>query len=269
MLSNADLRRLSELKDRAGRKRQGLFFIEGRRAILEALTGRASIEHLFLRADTNPGKLSDVLSIAEKSGITVEELPSAKFRKLTSTENSQGIIAVAAANELGSDKMLADLRPKRNAIVLLLDRISDPGNLGTILRSAVWFGVDGVFVSTGSVDAYNPKVVRSAMSAICGLSLVQDAVIIDEVKALKSLGFDTIASTQETGSSYVEYDYPRRSAVVFGSEATGISKDVMRLCSAQVRIPRIGKMESLNVGVAASIVLSEMVRRKSANRYNS
>lgn len=264
MSTNSDIKRLAELKERTGRKDQGLFFIEGKRAVLEAMTGGASVRQLLLRADTDTHKIAELLSMAEEKGVSVEELPIGKFRKLSSTETSQGIIAVAAMHTLNDEELLSELRPKRNAIVVLLDRISDPGNLGTILRSAAWFGVDGVFVSAGSVDAYNPKVVRSAMAAICGLNVVQDAVITDEIEALKSMGFDVVASTQEAGTNYSSYDYARRSAVVFGSEATGISKDVLSLCGTQVGIPRVGRMESLNVGVAASIVLSEMARRRSS-----
>ncbi|MCL5020375.1 MAG: RNA methyltransferase, partial [Bacteroidetes bacterium] len=171
MLTNADIKRLSGLKERDGRKEQGLFFIEGKRAVAEAITGGASIRSLLVSLGANPKRLSDIYALAGEKEIEIEELPAAKFNKLSSTETSQGIIAVAAVRELTSDELLAELRPKRNATVLLLDRISDPGNLGTILRSASWFGVDGVFIAAGSVDAYNPKVVRSAMAAICQLDV--------------------------------------------------------------------------------------------------
>ncbi len=269
MISTTEIKQLMELKDRSGRKEQGLFFIEGKRAVLEAMTGDARVLRLIVDLGASPGRLSAIYSLAEAKEVEVEEIPAVKFRKLSSTETSQGIIAVARIRELDSDAMLSELRPKRSATVLVLDRVSDPGNLGTILRSAAWFGVDGVLIAEGSVDAYNPKVVRSAMAAICQLDVVQDVKLADEITKLKSLGFAAVASAQDAPLSYTDYEYPLRCAVVFGSEASGIAANVLELCDANVSIPRIGKMESLNVGVAASIVLSEMARRRSAGGRNS
>jgi RNA methyltransferase, TrmH family len=269
MLTNADIKRLAELKDRGGRKAQGLFFIEGKRAVQEALTGDAPIKKLLVSLGSSTGKLSGIIALAGDKQVEVEELPVAKFDKLTSTETTQGIIAIAGVREMTSDELLSKIRPMRAASVLLLDRVSDPGNLGTILRSAAWFGVEGVLSGAGGVDAYNPKVVRSAMSAICQLDFVQDVVLADQIVRLKELGFTVVASEQDAPLSYSDYDYPRRCAIIFGSEASGIAAGVLDLCDARVGIPRVGKMESLNVGVAASIVLSEMARRKSAGRRNS
>ncbi len=264
MTTNSDTKRLAELKDRSGRKEQGLFFIEGKRAVLEALTGSAAIRWIIVSLAANQTLMTEIHTLAEEKGIEIEELPDTKFRKLSSTEASQGVIGVAAIRELSSDTLHAGLRPKRNATVILLDRISDPGNLGTVLRSAAWFGVNGVLISEKSVDAYNPKVVRSAMAAITELDVVQDVKLSDEIAALKSIGFSVVAATQDSDRSYTDLEYPRRCAVLFGSEAAGIPPELLAVCDASVAIPRIGKMESLNVGVAASIILSEMNRRKTS-----
>lgn len=269
MLSNSDLKRLSALKERAGRKEQRLFFIEGKRAIIEALTGDAAVRQIIVSLGASANRLSEIQALAGEKEIDVQELPVAKFRKLSSTETSQGIIAVAAVREMSADQLLAELRPKRVATVLLLDKISDPGNLGTILRSAAWFGVAGVFIAEGSVDAYNPKVVRSAMAAICQLDVVQDAALADDIAGLKKFGFEIVASTQDAPLSYAEHGYGNRCALVFGSEASGISQELLDSCDVQAGIPRVGKMESLNVGVAASIVLSEVARRRLPGRRDT
>ncbi len=266
MLSNAELKRLSELKDRAGRREQGLFFIEGKRAVMEAITGNASIRRLILSSDENRQRLSQVEDLARENGLEIEELPGTKFNKLASTETSQGVIAVARTGEVSPDELLAKIRPKRSVKLILLDRVSDPGNLGTILRSAAWFAVDGVLIAAGSVDAYNPKVVRSAMAAICQLDVVQDVEIAGEIAQLKSIGFTVVASTQDAAVSHTDYAYPKRVAVIFGAEATGIAPHLLGLCDMKVAIPRAGKMESLNVGAAASIVLAEMMRQGRGKR---
>ncbi len=266
MLSNAEIKHISELKERKGRQEQKKFLIEGKRALLEALAGEADVSRIIVSLGSNPAKFADVLTAAQDNGIVVEEVPVAKFLKLSSTETSQGIIGVAGVRSLTLDEMLKEIRPMRAATVLLLDRISDPGNLGTILRSAAWFGVNGVIIAGGSVDTYNPKVVRSAMSAICQLNVTQDAPLTETVARLKSMGFSIVASTQDAAVSYSDYDYAKRTAVLFGTEATGISPDALQLCDLKVAIQRVGKMESLNVGVAASIVLAEMMRQKESGR---
>ena len=266
MLSNADVKRLSELKDKEGRKEQRLFLIEGKRAVVESLTGGADIRMLIVSSGASQRKLYDVYSLAEEKGIAIEDTPAIKFTKLASTETSQGVIALAGLTELSLDEFLSKVRPKRASIVLLLDRISDPGNLGTILRSAAWFGVDGVIISAGSVDAYNPKVVRSAMGAICQVDVVQDVSLAGAISGLSEIGFGVFASTQEAGLNYADYSYPKRVAGVFGSEATGITPDVMGLCPTSVAVPRVGRMESLNVGVASAIILSEITRQRQSSK---
>ncbi len=269
MTTNSDIKRLAELKERSGRKEQSLFFIEGKRAVLEALTGSEVIRRIIVSLAANESMMPEIRTIAGEKGIEIEELPDTKFRKLSSTESSQGVIGVAAMRELSSSALLSALRPRRNASVLLLDRISDPGNLGTVLRSAAWFGIDGVLISEKSVDAYNPKVIRSAMAALSEVEVAQEVKLSDAIGELKSFGFVVVAAMQEAMQSYAEFDYPRRCAVIFGSEASGIAPDLLAACDATIAIPRVGKMESLNVGVAASIILSEMSRRKTSKERKS
>lgn len=263
MLSNADIRILSDLKEKQGRKEQGLFFIEGKRSVIEALTGKAAIKQVIISLAANESRLVEIRSLAEEKGIDVAELAETKFRKLSSTDASQGVLAVSYMRGTTAGELIKELRPRRSATLILLDGVSDPGNLGTILRSAAWFGVDGIFISAGSVDAYNPKVVRSAMSAVAELNVVQEVKLSEVIGSLKEMGYSVVAATQDADTIYSDFDYDRRTAVLFGSEASGISNDLLSSCSHSVTIPRVGKMESLNVGVAASIILSEMARRDS------
>jgi len=263
-LSNADIKLLSKLKERTGRVEQSKFLIEGKRAVMEALLNSASVDRILVNLGIDSAKFSQIYSLAEERGIVIEEVPAAKFAKLSSTETSQGIIAIAEITTFTFDDLISQLRSKRNALVIVLDKVSDPGNLGTILRSASWFGVDAVLTGEGSVDIYNSKVVRSAMSAIASLNVVQEIKPRDTMSKLKSLGFAIVASTQNGKKSYSEYVFPPKSCLVFGSEATGIDKRIFDLCDESVMIPRIGKMESLNVGVACSIVMAELIRQRSA-----
>ena len=264
MLTTADVKRLSKLKERNGREEQSRFLIEGKRAVMEALANHASIEVIIVSVAIDSAKFSDVYSSAEKQGVAVEEVPAAKFAKLSSTETSQGIVAIASTLSITLEDVLREVRSKRSALVLLLDRISDPGNLGTILRSASWFGVDAVLTAEGTVDIYNSKVIRSAMAAIAGINVVPGIKTAETISLLRSAGFSIVASSQSGKKNYAEYIFPGKSCIVFGSEATGIQDKILDVCDESVMIPRIGQMESLNVGVAASIIMAELVRQRSA-----
>lgn len=266
MLTNAEIKHLAELKEKSGRKGQAKFLIEGKRAVAEALTNKTSIERILVDIAIDSTKFSEIYSLAEESGITIEELTAAKFAKLSSTETSQGIIAVASVLSTTLESVLREIRSKRNALVIILDRISDPGNLGTILRSASWFGVDAVLTGEGSVDIYNTKVVRSAMAAIAGLTVAQEIKTIEAMSSLKSIGFTIIASSQAGKKNYSDYVFPQKSCIILGAEATGISKKILDVCDECVAIPQIGKMESLNVGVAGSIIMSEIVRQRATGK---
>jgi len=266
MLTNAEIKHLSLLKEKPGREGQAKFLIEGKRAVEEALISNASLERILINAASEATKFSKIYSKAEEQRITVDEIPSTKFEKLSSTGTSQGILAVGRIRETKLEDIFSDLRSSRSALLVILDRISDPGNLGTILRSASWFGVNAIFTGAGSVDVYNPKVVRSAMASIAGLKVIQDVRPCDVMRKMKAIGFTIIASTQNARNSYSEFAFPQKSCLVFGSEATGIDKETLDLCDESVKIPRIGKMESLNVGVAASIVISEILRQRSSHR---
>jgi len=269
MISNAEIKILSELKERAGRKTQQKYLIEGKRAVAEALAGKANIIRIITNLAASSDKFAEILSIAEERGINVEEIPTAKFDRLSTTEASQGIIAIADTSERGIDGLISELRSKRKAIVVALDRISDPGNLGAILRSAAWFGADAVLLARGSVDVYNPKVVRSAMGVIGELTVVQDVVLATELSRLKSFGFEAVACMQDGKVSYSDFVFPQKMVAVFGSEAVGITKTVITECAETVFIPRVGKMESLNVSIASSIVLSEIARQQSKGGRDS
>ncbi len=264
MLTNAEIKHLSGLKENAGREGQAKFLIEGKRAVTEALSNNASIERILVNIAVDSAKFSEIYSAAEDRGVVIDELPDAKFNKLSSTGTSQGVIAVARIRSISLESILGEIRSKRSALVIILDRISDPGNLGTILRSASWFGIDLVLTGEGSVDIYNPKVVRSAMAAIASLNVVQEVKPREAMSKLKSLGFTIIASSQNGKTNYSGFAFPKKSCLIFGSEASGIDKRIFDLCDESIMIPRVGKMESLNVGVASSVVMSEIMRQRSA-----
>ena len=268
MISNSELKEISSLRNRKGRAEQGKFLIEGKRSIIEAISSKADLNLIAANASVDPSKFFQVYSLAAK-GVRVEKISAMKFAKLSSTENSQGIIAVAKIHELAINDVESQLCTKEKSIVLILDRISDPGNLGTILRSAEWFGVDIVVVAEESVDIYYPKVVRSAMAAIAGMKILREADIEEVISVLKGHGFAVVGASQVGNINYMNYEFPQKIGLVFGSEASGIATNILSVCETTLAIPRFGKMESLNVGVAASIILAEAIRQRSKGMFRT
>ncbi|MGC8595597.1 MAG: TrmH family RNA methyltransferase [Candidatus Kryptoniota bacterium] len=264
ILTNAKIKTLSKLKDRPGRYEQGLFLIEGKRSVMEALDSQLSIELIVTDISKASEKFSDVFEAARRKDIMVAELPSTKFRKLETTENSQGIIAVAKLPDWSLNQFFLQVKSAENALVIFLDRISDPGNAGAIFRTAEWFGLDAVILSKGCVDAFNPKVVRSSLSALTRIKVFSDLNFEDIWLPLKDSGFEFYCATQENGESYVHTSYAKKGVFVFGSEAAGISDEIKSRCTKYVSIPRFGKMESLNVSVASGVIISEVIRQRSA-----
>lgn len=264
ILTNAEIKSLSKLKDRSGREKEGLFLVEGKRSVMEALDSKLSVQLIIIDIGKDAEKFRDVFEVAGQKGITLAELPSPKFRKLETTENSQGIIAIAKMPDWSLDQFLAQMKSADNAVLIFLDRVSDPGNVGAILRTAEWFGLDGVMLSKGSVDVFNPKVVRSSMSALTRMKVFSDLDFDNIWYSLRDMGFEFYCASQENGETYTRTIYTKKAVFVFGSEAAGIGEKIRASCTKCISIPRFGKMESLNVAVASAIIISEVIRQRSA-----
>ncbi len=158
------------------------------------------------------------------------------------------------------DSEIRRLSKKENAFAIGVDHIADPGNLGVIIRSADWFGVDTVILSPGSVDLYNPKVVRSTAGSIFHLPIVSCTEAAGSferaLKELRSGGFKLFGASVNGKADLRTVKWPKKSFLIIGSEARGISGDVAALLDENIAIPKFGKAESLNAGVAAGIFLS-------------
>ena len=265
ILTNAQIKTLSKLKDRSEREKERLFLIEGKRSTIEALDSELSVQLVITDISKDAEKFRDVLEAAKLKGVELAELPSPKFRKIETTENSQGIIAIVRMPEWSLSHFFIEMKSADNALIIFLDQVSDPGNVGTILRTAEWFGLDAVMLSKGSVDAFNPKVVRSSMSALTRIKVFQNLDFEDIWHPLKDNGFEFYCAAQDKSESYIKASYAKKAVFVFGSEATGIGDKINSRCTKFISIPRHGKVESLNVAVASAIILSEVIRQRSVN----
>ena len=176
------------------------------------------------------------------------------FSGITDVTNPQGILAV-----IGKNTDINEIDYNQN-LFLVLDNIQDPGNMGTILRTADSINLKQIIVSKGTADCYNPKVVRSTMGAIFRVKVIECEDLKKVVKEMKRRKIKVYATDLQTDKSIYDVDY-KKSAIVIGNEANGVSKELLEIADEKIRIPMIGKTESLNAAVATGIILYEVVRK--------
>ncbi|MCL1995381.1 MAG: RNA methyltransferase [Defluviitaleaceae bacterium] len=180
-----------------------------------------------------------------------------QIKALSDTVTPQGVIAVCKKVTYKLD----DMEMKTPAFILMIDQISDPGNMGTILRSAVAFGVDFVLASKNCVDVYNSKVIRSTAGAIFKLPVIEDVDLPQAQTFLKKRDVKTIATSPHARDYYYDIDLNQSICLVVGNEARGVSLALVQNCDYNVKIPMVN-MESLNVSVACGIIMQEVLRKR-------
>ena len=244
MISKAEIKRINSLDTKKGRDLHKLILIEGKRLVEQVISSGCNISKLWITEafnNKNPN-LTNHLNNVEIDSISKQDL-----KKVTATENPSGIIGVMQPPKGEIQKM--------NQRIIILDNIANPGNLGTILRTANWFGVYNILLSEDCVDPYNPKVVRSAMGAHFSMNIVSGK-IHNNIKKLQSEGFKIIAADLDTKNTIESLKINTdKWALLMGSEAHGLSESVASLADYKIKISQIGKIESLNVSVACGIFL--------------
>ena len=237
------LKQVRSLHQRKYRSLSNQFIIEGSRSIASAIDAKAKIDSIFYTLDfskKNPTIIESVNNIPSKI------VSSKEIDKLSPSITPSGILAVCKIPKYQS------FNKSKN--IIFLDSVSDPGNFGTILRTAVWFGVDQIGYSSGSIDPYNPKVVRSAMGAHFNISWLGE-LSLDQIKGYKILGADHRGKSIES----INHDNEKW-VLVMGSEPHGFSKSTPSYLEELVAIPKIGKGESLNIGVSMGILLYKLTK---------
>jgi len=244
---------LSSLYNKKNRHLEHKVILDGLRLIHEAFKGNGKINTLFYTNDfIDNNKKNKYAEELLDSNIKTEIIKNSELRKISNNKNPQGIIA------------LCDFLPMKISDIgldqsnwIILDDISDPGNLGTILRTAEWFGIKNVLASTESVDLYNDKVLRSGMGAHFYINnIIQDKLTLG-VKKLKDSGYSIIGSRVD-GENINTIQTNKKWALVMGNEANGIGNHIKPHIDMYVAIPQGGNVESLNVAIACGIILNRM-----------
>ncbi|MHC1720642.1 MAG: TrmH family RNA methyltransferase [Clostridiaceae bacterium] len=245
-----DTKKLKEKKHREGRKQ---FLVEGLRFVSEAAESGFEISAIFLSEDM-AGKWES-MGIKNKinAGTKIYKLAGRLFKDISFTENPQGIAAVVHFRRLEAER--------QEGFYVLADKIQDPGNLGTIIRSAHASKALGVIITKGTVDVYNDKTLRSTMGSIFHVPVIEDEDL-SYLDRLRASGFKLIASSLDTQNNFFQADLCGNVIIAVGNEGAGLSSDIMDKADILVQIPMPGGAESLNVSAAASIMMFEVVRQR-------
>ncbi len=237
------------LKKRMFREQERRFLVEGAQAVGEALTDDRLVA-LFMTDDTQPLAVR-----AREDGVVVDEVSDRVMERLTSTVTPQGVVGVAPFVDVGIEELPG------SGCATVLHEVRDPGNAGTILRSADAAGAIGVVFAGDSVDVYNPKTIRASAGSVFHVPVVRGTSTERALVALRDRGFAIVAMDMHADEDLFEVELPASTAFVFGNEAHGLPDEVAAAADRRVRVPHAGRAESLNLAAAATVCLFEWVRR--------
>lgn len=252
---NETIKHIRKLKEKKYRDEYGEYVIEGIKLINEAIEENANIKTILVCDNCNKIEKinqNSMYEVAKQNCLYVDEKV---FNTITDVRNPQGILAVVEKN--GEEKEIN----YNEDVIVVLDDIQDPGNIGTILRTLDSVGLSQVIISKRSGDVYNSKVVRSTMGAIFRVKIIESEDLKETLKTIKKHKFKVVSTSLDTDKSMYDIEY-KKVAIVVGNEANGVSKEIQDMSDEKIKIPMLGKTESLNVSVATGVVLYEYVRKK-------
>lgn len=252
---NEVIKNIRKLKDKKYREIENKYIVEGIKLIEEAVEENAKIDTIVVCEDcveNNTIEQKLMYEIAKYNCIYVSEKV---FNAVTEVTNPQGILAVVEKENK------EDAIDYNQDVIVALDGIQDPGNLGTILRTADSVGLNQIIISKETADAYNPKVVRSTMGAIFRVKVIVASDLVKTLKEIKKHKFKVVATSLQTEDSIYDVEYDKK-VIVIGNEANGVSNEILDMADIKAKIPMLGKTESLNASVATSVILYEYVRQK-------
>lgn len=257
MISKTRLKHIFALKQKKNRFEKQQFLIEGYRLCWEAIQSDFKVETLLVNRDAlSDLKFKKIVELAQKKQIEILEIQQQEIKRLTDTKNSQGIFCIVQQQKYDLEIILN----QQHQFIVIICEGQDPGNLGTIIRTCDWFGVETILLSNGSVELYNPKVVRSTMGSIFHLSVIEGIDLHYFLPRLKQFGYSIFGCDVNGECLYHRIDYPIPLALIVGNENRGINKNFYQYLDKTVRIPSYGKAESLNMALAAAIIISRVVK---------
>ena len=251
--SNPQVKHLLQLQKKSkARNEEGVFVVEGLRMFVEVPKER--VEKVYV-SETFYYKKKHELSWEE---FPLEILSDSVFKHVSDTQTPQGVLCIVKRKQYD----LGTLLDIENPHFMVLDNLQDPGNLGTIVRTAEGAGVDAVFMSRDCVDIYNPKTIRSTMGSIYRMPTIYIEDTVKLLELFKEKGIKSYAAHLDGKNSYDKEDYCTGTAILIGNEGNGLRDEVSNKADIWVRIPMEGQVESLNAAIAASVLMFEVARQR-------
>ena len=250
---NKTIKHIISLQQRKYRQKFGEYTVEGIRAVTDL--GKKGFLRAILIRESKRGELEPLVQ-KDFSISSVYVVQDPIFDKIEHSVNGQGILGIAqkCINELHSFIV-------EDGLYVALDGVQDPGNLGTIIRTAVAAGAKGIFLLKGTVDPYNEKCVRSTMSALCNIPIFEDITLSEFYDFIKDNTIKTYVTSLENAKPYHTISYAKRTMVILGNEGNGVSKEIIEMCDQAITIPMYGDIESLNVSIAAALCMYKVRER--------
>lgn len=252
---NELIKHIRKLKEKKYRDLNREYVIEGIKLIKEAIEEKAEIEQIIVCdncLDTEVIPKDIMYEVAKYECIYVTEKV---FISISDVSTPQGILAVVQRKGRGAQIDYTQ------DIIVVLDDIQDPGNLGTILRTVDSVGLNQIIVSKGTADCYNPKVIRSTMGAIFRVNIIESDNLEKTLEEIQEKDFKVVVTSLQTKKSLYDMEFNKK-AIVIGNEANGVEKRIQNMADEKIKIPMLGKTESLNASIATGVVLYEYVRQK-------
>ncbi len=252
---NEIIKNIRKLKEKKYRDSAGEYIVEGVKLIEEAIEEDVKIKKIVVCEECLEGKEIDQKLLYKIAKYECIYVTAKVFGLLTDVVNPQGMLAVIEKRSSEDEINYTE------DVIVVLDGIQDPGNLGTILRTVDSVGLSQIVLSKTSVDAYNPKVVRSTMGAIFRVKIIEAENLVETLKNMKKHKFKVVATSLSGSESIYKMDYNKK-VIVIGNESKGVSKEILDVSDSKIKIPMLGKTESLNASIATGVILYEYVRRK-------
>ena len=255
-LQNPFIKQLVQLKEKSKlRKQTGLFIIEGKREVSLAIKGNYTLETLYYYADLFSASEAAAL---EAYGIDIIEISKPVYEKVAHRETTEGVIAVAKAKDLSLENL--KLRSE-NPLILVAESPEKPGNIGALLRTADAANIDAVIIVNPLTDFYNPNIIRSSVGGVFTVPLATGSTK-EVIAYLKRNNISIYSAILQESVPYDTIDFRTPSALVIGTESTGLTEEWRNDSTAKIRIPMEGKLDSMNLSVAAGILIFEAKRQR-------
>lgn len=257
--SNPIAKRIRALADRKARKREGVFLVEGMQPVWRAAESGWEIDTLILAPELiqNPA-VDQLVADLQQRDVRIVNLTANLFTRLSGRDGPAGVMAIVRMQTASLDKTEVGERD----VWIILHRVHNPGNLGTIIRTADAAGITGIILSGDSTDPFSPVAVKASMGSIFSMSLVIEPDIDRVLTWAKGHGIHLAGTSGYAESAHWDVELPRPAGIVLGNEGDGLPSDLLEKLDSTVRIPMTGTAESLNLGVAAALLMYEVQRHK-------